>query len=332
MNFLYQTGSVILHASLVALALTFSNKAIEPLDNGSLDFINIETGELPKGEQIIEVNIAAKAQDNNVKALAKPNIIIVQKKLPIKIEKKITQKKPIPASVKTIESKTSDYSDDLDLEALDEELNAMASEEDIYTEEESPVTVASPPKPLATKKPAPLAKQQPKRPTSPPSVAATSKLARQLPTKKPKPAPQKAQKPLKASTAVIKTLPRKQVSTQAKQQSSSAGKFGIQGAVRDARDLRQKRGNTPPIYPRKDQLANKQGRTHLLAYVTKNGHVTKIKINKSSGSRLMDTNAYKAFAKYQFHKGQEGWVHMPFQFQISGRVKTIPALLRRAGK
>ena len=97
--------------------------------------------------------------------------------------------------------------------------------------------------------------------------------------------------------------------------------------VRDARNLKQKSNNLPPIYPMLARKQKKQGTTVLMAYVSKTGNVGNLKIHKSSGSRDLDAVSFRAFARYRFSEGQEGWVRMPFNFQLKGNPKAIPGLL-----
>lgn len=98
--------------------------------------------------------------------------------------------------------------------------------------------------------------------------------------------------------------------------------------IRDARTLKQSPGNIPPEYPTVDRKNKKEGTTILLAYVTADGKINNIKIEKASGSKTLDASSFKAFANFKFFPGQEGWVRMPFKFEIKGQTESFGGFLR----
>ena len=88
--------------------------------------------------------------------------------------------------------------------------------------------------------------------------------------------------------------------------------------VRDARLLKKRGGgNILPRYPRQDRIMGREGKVILLGFINHKGFVESTKIEKSSGSQLMEKEALKAFKQYQFKNGQAGWVRMPFHFVLT---------------
>jgi TonB family protein len=109
------------------------------------------------------------------------------------------------------------------------------------------------------------------------------------------------------------------------------GSFGVPAgtsAIRDVRDLVAMPGNPKPTYPLQDKMSGKQGTAVLVGKVKADGTVTNVMVERSSGSKLMDQAAAQAFAKWRFRPGQEGMVRNPFQFQLVGDAREIPARLR----
>jgi TonB family protein len=103
--------------------------------------------------------------------------------------------------------------------------------------------------------------------------------------------------------------------------------FGAQ--VRDARTLQAMPGNPLATYPLPDRIANREGTTVLLGHIRNDGHVENVTLEKSSGSRMMDESAAKAFSQWKYRPGQEGYVRLPMQFKLVGDAHVIPAQLNR---
>lgn len=98
--------------------------------------------------------------------------------------------------------------------------------------------------------------------------------------------------------------------------------------IRDGRNLKQLPNNKSPDYPLVDRQNKKEGTTVLLGYVTSAGVIKNIKIENPSGSKTLDASSYKAFTGYRFFPGQEGWIRMPFKFEIKGQAQKVNGLLR----
>lgn len=93
--------------------------------------------------------------------------------------------------------------------------------------------------------------------------------------------------------------------------------------VLDGRFLRQQGGNRPPLYPVADRIRRESGKVMVLGYVDRNGDVSRVQIEDSTGTPRMESNAIQAFSNYKFQKGQEGWVKMPFEFTLDGEARVI---------
>jgi protein TonB len=96
-------------------------------------------------------------------------------------------------------------------------------------------------------------------------------------------------------------------------------------------DLRQAKGNKPPVYPTQARLEKRQGQLELIYRVTKEGRVADIQVAKSSGHKDLDNEAIKAIAQFRFIPGQEGWASHPVSFTLKGAVVSLPSRLRSKG-
>lgn len=99
------------------------------------------------------------------------------------------------------------------------------------------------------------------------------------------------------------------------------------GAV-DVTSLRQMAGNKAPLYPLAARRDKRQGEVTLLYRVTREGRVSDMKLENSSGSEDLDAEAMKAIAKYRFVPGQEGWARHPVHFNLKGDTAEAPSRLR----
>jgi TonB family protein len=151
---------------------------------------------------------------------------------------------------------------------------------------------------------------------------------------------QPAAQPIAAAPAAITTAPAGAIVSNGRGAGTASGTTYSRGGgtgyavplgvpVRDARALIAMPGNPKPIYPLADKIAGRQGTTILLGKVRNDGRVENIALEKSSGSRLMDESAAKAFSRWRYRPGQEGYVRLPVQFELVGDAKVIPAQLKR---
>lgn len=99
--------------------------------------------------------------------------------------------------------------------------------------------------------------------------------------------------------------------------------------IRNLEDLRQMPGNAKPEYESEDRLMGRQGMVVFLAFVSKEGSPTSFKISQSSGHRSLDLKTLKAVKSWRFYPGQEGWVEIPFQWDLKGGPKQVGGTLRK---
>jgi TonB family protein len=88
-------------------------------------------------------------------------------------------------------------------------------------------------------------------------------------------------------------------------------------------------GNQRPQYDAQDRLNQRQGEVAFLAYVSREGSIVNFKMTKSSGHRELDAKTLKAIKNWRFYPGQEGWVEIPFKWDLKGGPQEMPTTLRR---
>ncbi len=132
-------------------------------------------------------------------------------------------------------------------------------------------------------------------------------------------------KPLKKKVQLVK----QDALVSKKKEQKGVLQKSLPSKVRDISELRSLRGNRPPVYSLEDRFAKKEGTVVLQAYVTKRGILKNFKLLNSAGHRSLDRKTLKAFKKYRFHSGQEGWIQMAFIWDLKGNVQQYPTKLRR---
>jgi TonB family protein len=110
---------------------------------------------------------------------------------------------------------------------------------------------------------------------------------------------------------------------------TGSGIAGVNGPIRDVSELRALPGNRRPVYENDDRLAGRHGDVSFLAYVNTTGQITQFKMLRSSGFRTLDANTFKAIRDWKFEPGQQGWVEIPFRWDLNGEPQEMPATLRR---
>ena len=101
------------------------------------------------------------------------------------------------------------------------------------------------------------------------------------------------------------------------------------GELRSLAQLRQKPGNPRPSYEPNERLQGHNGAVIFKAFVTQDGSLKDFKMMQSSGYKNLDFKTLKALKQWKFYPGQEGWVELPFQWDLKGGPQEMPALLRR---
>ncbi len=103
---------------------------------------------------------------------------------------------------------------------------------------------------------------------------------------------------------------------------------GAAAGVRSLDQLRQMPGNPRPQYSEDERLKGNQGRVSFEAYITKDGFPVNFRMKQSTGFRSLDAKTLSALKKWRFYPGQEGWVEMPFSWDLKGGVQEVKGRLR----
>lgn len=114
-----------------------------------------------------------------------------------------------------------------------------------------------------------------------------------------------------------------------KEGSGTASSGSSAKGIRQLKDLKQVPGNPKPQYDSDERLRGEQGRSVFLAYISKEGSISQVRLMSVSGYRNLDAKALKAVKKWRFYPGQEGWVEIPIQWDLKGESQEKPTLLRR---
>jgi len=109
---------------------------------------------------------------------------------------------------------------------------------------------------------------------------------------------------------------------------SSASGSG-DGQVIEASLRRPLPGNQLPQYPRQDRLMRREGTSIVLGDVRHNGAVENVRLERSSGSKEMDSAAIAAFKKWKFAPGAEATVRKSFQYALQGPEQVNYTSLKR---
>ena len=98
---------------------------------------------------------------------------------------------------------------------------------------------------------------------------------------------------------------------------------------RDFLDLKQKRGNPKLDYPQEAREKKLQGTVSIIYFVSSEGLVDRIQLNKSSGHSLLDNFVLRTIARYEFLPQQEGWVQHTVDFVLKGKEEQVLKLRDR---
>lgn len=105
---------------------------------------------------------------------------------------------------------------------------------------------------------------------------------------------------------------------------------GLPTGVRSLDQLRQMPGNPRPQYDREERRRGDQGEIAFIAYISKEGRPTKFRMTKTTGFKNLDAKTLAALKKWRFYPGQEGWVELPFRWDLKGEFQEDGGLLRRS--
>lgn len=112
---------------------------------------------------------------------------------------------------------------------------------------------------------------------------------------------------------------------------ASGTRSGIPNGIRSLDELKQMPGNPKPQYSMEERLRRHQGQVVFYAYISTGGQPSQFRLAQSTGFRNLDGKTLSALKKWRFYPGQEGWVEIPFKWDIKGGVQEMPTLLRRVG-
>ncbi len=105
---------------------------------------------------------------------------------------------------------------------------------------------------------------------------------------------------------------------------------GSVNGVKSLEQIRQKPGNPKPRYDRDERLRGDKGVVVFKAYINNAGSPVKIEKITSSGHQNLDAKSEKALLKWKFESGQEGWVEVPFKWELRGDALESGGTLRRS--
>ncbi|MFZ4404930.1 MAG: energy transducer TonB, partial [Pseudobdellovibrionaceae bacterium] len=103
-------------------------------------------------------------------------------------------------------------------------------------------------------------------------------------------------------------------------------------SARALNQIRQKPGNPLPQYSREERLQRQSGKAIFVAFINADGGISQFKLVQSTGYRSLDSKTLQALKKWKFYPGQEGWVELPFIWDLKGGVQEMPTLLRVKGR
>lgn len=106
---------------------------------------------------------------------------------------------------------------------------------------------------------------------------------------------------------------------------------GTPTGVRSLDQLRQMPNNPKPYYDREERRRGDQGTVKFVAFINKLGKPENFKLIQSSGHANLDKKTLAALKTWRFHPGQEGWVELPFKWDLQGGAQEDGGFLRRVG-
>jgi|GEM_PF-1659227 TonB family protein len=114
------------------------------------------------------------------------------------------------------------------------------------------------------------------------------------------------------ATAQIETTPE-----ELKEMENSDVLSEMETPPRSYLSLRQASGNSAPQYPLEARKQGLEGRVVLKYYVTEEGAVENVSVEKSSGFKILDDEALRAISGYRYYPGQAGWAEHPVKFSLN---------------
>lgn len=103
----------------------------------------------------------------------------------------------------------------------------------------------------------------------------------------------------------------------------------LKGELRSLAQLRQMPGNPKPSYDPLERKMGHSGAVVFKAFVTQEGRLTQFQMMQSTGHKNLDFKTLKALKQWKFYPGQQGWVELPFRWDLKGGPQEMPTQLRR---
>lgn len=103
---------------------------------------------------------------------------------------------------------------------------------------------------------------------------------------------------------------------------------GVPNGVRSLDQLRQMPGNRAPQYSNRERLERQNGQVTFHAYVKKDGTIGGFRQVSSTGYANLDAKTLNALQQWKFYPGQEGWVELPFSWDLRGGAQSVDGMLR----
>ncbi len=91
-------------------------------------------------------------------------------------------------------------------------------------------------------------------------------------------------------------------------------------------EFKQIGGNPKPKYDSEDRMKGRAGVVTFQAFVQKDGSLNDFQLVESSGHRTLDAKTLQSLKKWKFASGQEGWIEIPFQWDLKGGAQEVSPL------
>jgi|GEM_PF-6077451 len=103
---------------------------------------------------------------------------------------------------------------------------------------------------------------------------------------------------------------------------------GEAGPIRTLSQFKQVQNNPRPQYSKEERLQGQQGVVIFHAFIGEDGIPRDFKLVKSTGFRNLDKKSLQTLKEWKFEPGQEGWVELPFSWNLKGDPQPLSRPLR----
>lgn len=351
--------SALAHTTLIA-ALLLAPKSATDLGNsvaekqklfdgeGSVEVIAAQNQEAAPAKAEVKVEIKAEAEIETAQTTSVPAPVpqkaveelpppkkIAEVAAPKPVKTKVIVKTPAAPKIKTTaESDVVTESEDRNVEL--ENLSPVIAEQPLEPSSDD-AAAPTPTEAPAAESSAPVqASSETKEKEAEPSAPAAAPAA----VEKPAPPPQAATEPKDdgegraSSSGSSNTASTAAAAANGKSDAESSGPGSSasgsgDGQIIEASLRRPLPGNQLPQYPRQDRLMRREGTSIVLGDVRHNGTVENVRLERSAGSKEMDSAAIAAFKKWKFAPGAEATVRKSFRYALQGPEQVNYTSLKR---